>query len=132
MTKLETMSIFNHHIYEYKKGLRNLILHTVSCDLVEELERKLQDEGISYIVCRMNTKRANIFFGNEACIKVLERFTNKALNQFTDEEDFMLGILLGYDQIQQCRRYLKRRGYGKTCDRFNDLSLRENGALVQI
>ncbi|MEW6094981.1 MAG: DUF2023 family protein, partial [bacterium] len=24
-------------------------------------------------------------------------------------EDFILGILLGYDQIQQCQRYLKRK-----------------------
>ncbi|MEW6104696.1 MAG: DUF2023 family protein [bacterium] len=103
------MSIFNHHIYEYKKGLRNLILHTVSCDLIEEIEKKLQDEGISYIVSRINAKRANVFFGNKACIEVLKRFGNKALNQFTDEEDFMLSILLGYDQIQQCQRYLQRR-----------------------
>ncbi|MEW6094987.1 MAG: DUF2023 family protein, partial [bacterium] len=37
------MQIFNYHIYEYKKRLRNLVLHTVPCDLLEEIERRLQN-----------------------------------------------------------------------------------------
>ncbi|MEW6102822.1 MAG: DUF2023 family protein [bacterium] len=34
------MSIFNHHIYEYKKGLRNLILYTAKKQKKLELTHK--------------------------------------------------------------------------------------------
>jgi len=27
----------------------------------------------------------------------------------TDEEDFILGTMLGYDRVKQCERYLKRK-----------------------
>ena len=130
MTKVQTMSIFDHHIYEYKKGLRNLILHTVSCDFIKEIKCKLRYQEISYIVYRINIARANIFFGNEACIKVLEKFGCKKLNRLTNEEDFMLGIMLGYEQIQQCHRYLKRKDGEKTFNWFTDLSFKSSEVLV--
>jgi len=31
------------------------------------------------------------------------------LNNYTDEEDFILGIMLGYDRYKQCDRFIKRR-----------------------
>jgi hypothetical protein len=48
-------------------------------------------------------------FGNEVCIEVLKEMGTKELSALTDEEAFMLGIMLGYDRLQQCARYLKRR-----------------------
>ncbi len=35
------MEVLVHHIYEYEKGLRNLILHTTSKNLKLEIEKRL-------------------------------------------------------------------------------------------
>jgi hypothetical protein len=54
-------------------------------------------------------KKINIFFGNKNCINVLKSFGDKPLYKFTDEEDFILGIMLGYCRKKQCERFLKRK-----------------------
>ncbi|WP_270750017.1 DUF2023 family protein, partial [Fusobacterium hominis] len=38
-----------------------------------------------------------------------ERFTKNSLKDFTPEEDFILGVLLGYNVEQQCKRYIERK-----------------------
>ena len=37
----------------------------------------------------------------------MQTFVDKPLNKLTPEEDFMLGIMLGYDISMQCERYCK-------------------------
>jgi hypothetical protein len=32
-----------------------------------------------------------------------------SLNELSDEQDFMLGVMLGYGRLVQCDRYLQRR-----------------------
>ena len=44
------MKVFCHHIYEYKKGLRNLILHTMSARDVKMAIRKLEANQIHYLI----------------------------------------------------------------------------------
>ena len=104
------MNLFLHHIYEYKKGLRNLVLHTINTIHRKEIVQKLEKEGISYIIRGVSSAKLNVFFGDRNCINVLETFGPKPLNEFTDEEDFILGIMLGYCRKKQCRRYLSRKG----------------------
>ena len=31
------------------------------------------------------------------------------LSAYTDEEDYILGIMLGYDRVKQCQRFLNRK-----------------------
>ncbi len=102
------MDILNHHIYEYKKGLRGLVLQTLPVSLKQEAIRKLESNHIPYMVREVTRNKINIFFGALACIEVLRQFGEKKLNELTPEEDFMLGIMLGYDRIQQCNRYLSK------------------------
>ncbi|MDC7222110.1 MAG: DUF2023 family protein [Spirochaetales bacterium] len=102
------MKVFNHHIYEYKKGLRSLVLHTLPSHLREQAERKLIQNQIPYIIRRVTSKKINIYFGEKACVDIVESFGDKPLTQFSDEEDFILGTMLGYCRLQQCERYLKR------------------------
>ena len=104
------MKVLVHHIYEYKKGVRNLVLHTLPAILLEEAERKLRQQGIEYVVRPINATRVNIFFGEPECVDVIREIGDKKLNEFTPEEDFMLGIMLGYDRVKQCKRYLRQRG----------------------
>jgi hypothetical protein len=107
------MNILNHHIYEYKKGLRNLILHTTKRSDQQLIEKRLQSEEISYIIRDVNHSKINVFFGHDYCINVLNSFDNLSLNKLSNEQDFILGIMLGYDRLKQCKRYLNRKDNGK-------------------
>ncbi len=102
------MKVLCHHIYEYKKGLRNLVLHTMSSDDAKLAEEKLLRHNIAYFVQYVTPFKVNIFFGKEQCVKIIQSFKKESLSEFSHEEDFMLGIMLGYDRMQQCERYLTR------------------------
>ncbi len=100
------LRVFNHHIYEYKKGIRNLILTTEKSKHRNTIEDKLQKNNIPYLIHEHNNKELiNVFFGDEPCIKVIGTFSPK-LNKLNAEQDFILGVLLGYDKVAQCDRYL--------------------------
>ena len=71
----------------------------------EIIEQRLIKEKIPYVIKDVNGKNINVFFGNKDCIKVVSSFGEKSLDKLTPEQDFMLGIMLGYDKILQCRRY---------------------------
>lgn len=103
------IQILTHHIYEYNKGLRSLVLHTMSTEGQTRAKEILTNKGISYCFAKVNDDKVNLFFGDEVCIKIIRSFGGKSLSDYTDEEDFMLGTMLGYDRIQQCERYVKRK-----------------------
>ncbi|NCB17953.1 DUF2023 family protein [Aminithiophilus ramosus] len=103
------MEVFNHHLYEYRKGVRQLILHTADAVSLGEMTEKLHRWEIPYVVFPLGPDRVNIFFGNALCVDVIRRIGKPSLTTYSDEEDFILGILLGYDKIQQCERYLLQR-----------------------
>ncbi len=105
----EIMKVFYHHIYEYKKGLRSLVLHTLPSPYEEQAEKKLIQNKIPYLIRKLSNKKINIFFGEQACVDIITSFGYKPLNEFTCEEDFILGTMLGYGRLQQCQRYLKRK-----------------------
>ncbi|MFV0344768.1 MAG: DUF2023 family protein [Bacteroidales bacterium] len=102
------MEVLNHHIYEYKKGLRNLVLHTMSSEYLEQVENRLQKQNIDYFIRHISPKKMNVFFGKKECVKIIDSFNKKSLSQLTPEEDFILGIMLGYDRMLQCERFLSR------------------------
>lgn len=98
------LRVFYHHIYEYKKGLRNLVLTTEKKSNADVITDKLKREKIPFLINDVNGRNINVFFGNKDCIRVVSTF-DKMLNKLTPEQDFMLGIMLGYDKINQCKRY---------------------------
>lgn len=106
--KSTDLKILMHHIYEYRKGIRNLVLHTMSADEKILAEDLLGKRGISFYTQTVNSKKINVFFGKEASVKIIQSFGNLSLSKFTNEQDFILGIMLGYDRNQQCDRYVKR------------------------
>ena len=103
------MEVFHHHLYEYKKGLRNLILHTAKINQKELIEKRLHDKNIPYVIYKVNKDKINVFFGNKYCINIIEQIGKSSLTDYTDEEDFILGIMLGYNRLEQCKRYMKRK-----------------------
>jgi hypothetical protein len=110
--KTAEMQILLHHVYEYNKGLRSLVLHTMSANEQCRTEELLRRKEISYTLQYVNSHKINVFFGKQQCIKIIKSFGEKSLSNFTDEEDFILGVMLGYDRTQQCDRYIKRKGIG--------------------
>lgn len=102
------MKVFHHHIYEYKKGLRNLILHTMNIQYREDVVKQLNHCKIDYLIHQISNNKMNVYFGNHLCVEIVRKMAKPRLNDLTDEEDFILGILLGYGRLKQCERYLNR------------------------
>ena len=100
------MRVFAHHLYEYNKGLRRLILHTTSSEYEELIRLKLERRGIDYIIQHVTEKKINVFFGASCCIEVLRSFPHLNLRKLSPDKDFILGAMLGYDMKIHCRRYL--------------------------
>ena len=77
------MKMFMHHIYEFKKGVRSLVLCTMCRTCASIVAERLRGQQIGYMI------------------------------QEVSEEDFMLGAMLGYDISMQCRRYCDRKSMRK-------------------
>ena len=103
------LKVFHHHIYEYKKGIRNLILTTEKSGYRDVIESRLTHDKIDFVVQEVNDKKINVFFGAKDCVDVVKTFVSKKLNELSPEQDFILGIMLGYDRLKQCGRYLKMK-----------------------
>ena len=113
---MDRLPIFYHHIYELRKGLRNLILFTTSRDDDHLVAKKLEACGIAYAIFPVakGSNKINVFFGAEVCVDLLRSFNKRRLSELTPEEDYILGIMLGYDRVKQCERYLRLKGREKT------------------
>ena len=109
------MKMLCHYIYEYRKGVREMILCTLPGNLEEQAKARLERNDICYIIQKLENGNINIFFGKKECLVVTHKMCHgKSLNQLSAEEDFMLGILLGYSVSEQCRRYCKKQNTTNT------------------
>lgn len=102
------LRVFHHHIYEFKRGLRDLVLLTQKKCYQSTIENKLNKHGINYLLQDITPGKINVYFGHQACINVVLSF-DAHLSRLTPEQDFILGIMLGYDRLKQCDRYIDRR-----------------------
>ena len=103
------MRLFLHLIYEYRKGLRKLVLYTTRKSIEDPIRAKLVQHGIPHVIHDIGRGKVNVFFGDADCVEVVRMIGKHNVARYTDEEDFILGSMLGYDLVQQCRRYVKRR-----------------------
>lgn len=110
--QMTDLKVFNHHIYEFKKGIRTLILTTEKSKHKEAIQERLEREKIDYVIHDVDDHKINVYFGEKPCVDVVKTL-NPKLSEHTPQEDFMLGILLGYDKVKQCERYLNFRERAK-------------------
>ena len=103
------MKVFLNHIYEYKKGVRQMVLYTMDCKYEEFAVCRLQSQHIKYAIQHVGDEKINLFFGRDECIDAIRMIVNRPLNLLTPEEDFILGAMLGYDICGQCKRYCTRK-----------------------
>ncbi len=103
------MDVFHHNLYEYQKGLRNLSLCTLKAKNRQRVEDRLNKEDVAYLIHEIGDDKINVYFGDRECIEVIKSFKKIYLNELTPAEDFILGIMLGYDRLRQCKRYLDKK-----------------------
>lgn len=103
------MQVFYHLIYEYQKGLRDLCLFTCLRDFEAKIKVTLKNQNINYLICPVENDKINVFFGMPACLEIVKQFSCKELNKISIEEDFILGMMLGYAKSQQYDRFLSRK-----------------------
>lgn len=108
-TRFDSLKLYMHQIYELQKGVRHLVLGTMTDSCADIVRARLDEQGIGHLTQRVDGAKVNLYFGDAACLDAVRTFVDKPLSQLTPAEDFMLGAMLGYDICQQCRRYCSRR-----------------------
>lgn len=111
------MKVLMNHIYEFNKGVRQMILFTCKKKYGEQAVMRLESQGIPYVLQPAGKQNLNVYFGRRECLDAIRLIITRPLNQLSPEEDFILGAMLGYDICAQCERYCKRKGEcGKECN----------------
>lgn len=103
------MKVLMNHIYEYKKGVRQMVLFTFNKRYENYATARLKRQNISYMLQPVGNDRINLFFGRKQCLEAIRLMVTRPLSQLTPEEDFILGAMLGYDICAQCERYCERK-----------------------
>ena len=103
------MKVLMNHIYEYKKGVRQMILFTCNARYEDFAVNRLKSQGIEYIIQRVGNSNINIFFGKKQCLDAIRIIVDKPLVRLSPEHDFIIGALLGYDICCQCERFCERK-----------------------
>lgn len=107
-SRYDSLKLFMHQIYEFRKGVRQLVLCTMCTDCARIMRDGLDDLNIHYLEQPVSANKVNLYFGNKVCLDVVKTFIHKSMNALTPAEDFMLGTMLGYDLTAQCVRFSKR------------------------
>ena len=102
------LKVFSNHLYEFKKGVLQMVLYTMSEKYRDYVMKRLQEQNIPFWILPAGKNTINLFFGKQECIDVIKVLINGSLSQLSPEKDFMLGSLLGYDVCAQCTRYCER------------------------
>ena len=85
------LKVLMNHIYEYKKGVRRLVLYTFNKKYESFAITRLERQNIDYIIQPVGNDRLNLFFGKKECLDAIRMIITKPLCQLTPEEDFILG-----------------------------------------
>ena len=109
------MKVLMNHIYEYQKGVRQMVLFTCPKEYEAYATRRLRSQKIDYVLQPAGRNNLNLYFGRKECLDAIRLIVTRPLNQLTPEEDFILGTMLGYDLCAQCARYCERKEKCSKC-----------------
>lgn len=91
------MKVLMNHIYEYQKGVRQMVLYTFNKKYEQFAIARLERQHIDYLIKPVGKENLNLFFGKKECLNAIRMMINRPLNELSPEEDFILGAMLGYD-----------------------------------
>ena len=103
------LTVLMNHIYEYKKGVRHLMLYTFDKKYESFAITRLERQNIDYIIQPVGNDRLNLFFGKRECLDAIRMIVTKPLCQLSPDEDLILGAMLGDDICAQCENYCERK-----------------------
>ena len=103
------LKVFLNHVYELKKGVRQMVLHTMNRKYEAFAVRRLTRQGIPFFIQPAGRNSVNLFFGKGECIEAIKHLVNCPLYELSPEKDFILGAMLGYNICDQCRRYCDQK-----------------------
>ena len=103
------LKVLMNHIYEYKKGVRRMILFTCNRRYEAFAVQRLSRQAIDYVVQPAGKENVNVYFGRRECLDAIRLFVTRPINELSPAEDFILGAMLGYDICAQCQRYCQRK-----------------------
>ena len=63
------LKVFLNHVYEYKKGVRNMVLYTTNKKYEEFAVSRLNSQNIDYCIQPIGCNKINLFFGRRECIE---------------------------------------------------------------
>ena len=119
-TANKNLAVLNEQIYGYKHGIRSLALQTESMSDKDVIEKRLKRDDLNYFLSpAIKGNNLNVFFGDKACVDVIKSFKQPDFSKFTPEQDFIMGVLLGYDKTKQCERYLQKKEKEESQNKLN-------------
>ena len=59
------MKVLMNHIYEYKKGVRRMVLFTFNKKYEDFVIRRLESQNINYVIQPAGNNSLNLYFGRE-------------------------------------------------------------------
>ena len=62
------LKVLMNHIYEYKKGVRRMVLFTFNKKYESFAITRLERQNIDYIIQPVGNDRLNLFFGKRECL----------------------------------------------------------------
>ena len=77
------LKVLMNHIYEYKKGVRRLVLYTFNKKYESFAITRLERQNIDYIIQPVGNDRLNLFFGKKECLDAIRMIITKPLCQLT-------------------------------------------------
>ena len=61
----EIVQVFLNQIYEFKKGVRRMVLFTAEKKYEDFTTRRLSSQNIDYLIQPVGNDKINLFFGNQ-------------------------------------------------------------------
>ena len=77
------LKVFMNHIYELKKGVRQMVLFTVNRKYEEAAVCRLRRQNIDFMVQPVDSRKVNLFFGKRECIHAIRRMVDRPLRRRT-------------------------------------------------
>ena len=74
---LADMKVLMNHIYEYKKGVRQMVLYTFNEKYRDFAVNRLEKQSIDYIIQPVGNGRVNLFFGKRECMAAIRRMVTR-------------------------------------------------------
>lgn len=80
------MKVLTNHIYEYKKGVRRMVLFTFNKKYEDFAIHRLKSQNIKFVIQPVGNDRLNLYFGREECLNAIRMIVTRSLNHLTPEE----------------------------------------------